>query len=611
MLHRRFPLLALTLVLTLSPAVLGASAPEPGTLFLYPERIDLGDDGFAEAERGVLFVPVRRSHPESGVLGLEVYRFRATAKTDNLPIFLLHGGPGWPGFGDSLEEPGYYERRIRPFIEVADLIVVGQRGIGSSKPDTACEPPAEVAPDVVLADDEAAAQLRETAARCKSFWDGQGLDLKGFTVVEAAADVDDVREALGYERIVLWGGSFGSHWSLAVMRFHPEIVARAVLRGLEGPDHTYDMPSEVLEDLERIAAAAEASPDLRPLIPEEGLLDAFRKVVARAEDEPIEVEVRGEDGELQTVRFDAEDVRGMAMGTTRSARSRDSLPRWPGEILELVAGDFRNAAKAKLRRGSGFPTASFFMLDCGSGISKVRAAELAADETVATVGRIGSFYQATCPVWESDLGEEFRRNFPTEIPTVLVHGNWDLSTPLGNVLDLVPYFENGKLVVVDGGTHSALTQALEASESFREALMGFVWTGDYEAVPTEVKMPPIAWEVPEDEGSPPKELDKYWMVFLERGDDPPQLDEEASAELQRRHLAHLSKMHREGYSLVAGPFEVGEEEPLRGIVLYRGDLEGDRVRELASADPAVEAGRLKVRVMKWWTPGGAMTFPDD
>ncbi len=112
----------------------------------------------------------------------------------------------------------------------------------------------------------------------------------------------------------------------------------------------------------------------------------------------------------------------------------------------------------------------------------------------------------------------------------------------------------------------------------------------------------------DSEGNPPTEFDQYWMVFLIRGDDPPQLDEEASADLQRRHLAHLSKVHREGYSLAAGPFEVPADEPMRGIVLFRGDLEKERVVELASADPAVETGRLKVRVMRWCTPAGAMRF---
>ena len=112
----------------------------------------------------------------------------------------------------------------------------------------------------------------------------------------------------------------------------------------------------------------------------------------------------------------------------------------------------------------------------------------------------------------------------------------------------------------------------------------------------------------DSEGNPPRQFDSYWMVFLERGDDPPELEDSASADLQRKHLAHLSKVRSEGFALVAGPFEVPAEESLRGIVLYRGDLEKEKVEQLASADPAVKAGRLKVRVLRWWTPGGALQF---
>ncbi len=109
-------------------------------------------------------------------------------------------------------------------------------------------------------------------------------------------------------------------------------------------------------------------------------------------------------------------------------------------------------------------------------------------------------------------------------------------------------------------------------------------------------------------GNPPAEFETYWMVFLERGDHPPELDKDASAELQRQHLAHLGKLWYDGYSLIAGPFEVPAEEKLRGIVLFRGDLTQDQVAELANADPAVKAGRLKVRVFKWWTGAGVMKF---
>ena len=506
--HRRiafsFTLLAFAIFLS-SPSVTFADAgplmPDAGTLFLYPERIAFEDGGRVEAERGVMYVPLKRSDPESRTVSVEIYRFpaAATANEDTPPVFVLHGGPGWPGLEGSLERSGYYRSRIRPLTDLADVVVVGQRGIGSSKPDTACEPIPEPAPDAEVSEEERFTLVRQASQRCKDFWEGRGLDLTGFTVVEAAADVNDIRAALGYGKITLWGGSFGSHWSMAILRFHPEMVARAVLTGLEGPDHTYDMPGDVLKAVERMAEAAEASPTLRPHLPDEGLVAAFRRAVARAAKQPIMISVpHPETQEPTKVRFDAEDVRGMALGYSGTARSRRRLPKWPMELLEVLDGDFEKAAEDELDDGNRFPTASFFMLDCGSGISRARMERLLADPAADVVGPLGWFYRAACPVWGSDLGEEFRQNFETEVPAVLVHGNWDTSTPLENALELAPFFKNGKLVVVKGGTHGALREAMAESESFREALRKFVESGDLSDLPAEVEMPAIEWEVPQE-----------------------------------------------------------------------------------------------------------------
>lgn len=105
------------------------------------------------------------------------------------------------------------------------------------------------------------------------------------------------------------------------------------------------------------------------------------------------------------------------------------------------------------------------------------------------------------------------------------------------------------------------------------------------------------------------EFDRYYMVFLYRGDHPPQLDEKAAQDLQAQHLRHLESLWEDGYALIAGPFGGGANEPLRGIVLFRGDLEATKVRELAEADPAVKAGRLKVKVLPWFTGAGYLAFP--
>jgi uncharacterized protein YciI len=67
-------------------------------------------------------------------------------------------------------------------------------------------------------------------------------------------------------------------------------------------------------------------------------------------------------------------------------------------------------------------------------------------------------------------------------------------------------------------------------------------------------------------------------------------------------------MAREGHMVAAGPFGDQEDERLRGLALYRvGSIE--EARRLAEADPAVEAGRLEVEVMTWYTQKGALAFP--
>jgi len=476
-----------------------APGPAPGTIVLHTERIPLAAGGFAEAERGTMYVPVNRSNTASGVLALEIYRFKANASATKgtPPVFLLHGGPSFLGLAERLARSGFYESDIVPFREIADLVVVSQRGIGPSKPTTLCDRPPALPLDAPVSPEAAAASFRQMSAACKAYWDGQGLDLRGFTVVEAAADVNDVRRALGYDTITLWGASFGSHWGMAIMRFHPGIVARAVLFGMEGPDHTYDMPSAVLGSLSRMAAAADQAPALKGMIPEGGLLKAFKTVIDRVEKAPVKVTVTNPaTGRPQVVVFDAWRVRQLAMGYSGRVASRRGMQTWPADVLALYRGDFAQAALSLVAPDEGYRTASYFMLDCGSGISPAREATLNADPAVAVLGEVNLDYQAGCPIWHSNLGNEFRKNFDTSIPAVIAYGTWDVSTPQENALELAPFFKKHTLVKVVGGSHGSLGDGMRASASFRKAVMKFAQTGDMSDVPAQVDLPVIEWVVP-------------------------------------------------------------------------------------------------------------------
>jgi len=473
-----------------------AKSPAPGTIFLYPERITLKEGGFFAAERGMMFVHVNRSDKKSAVIGIEVYRFKASekAKSGTPPIFFLHGGPSFAGLERSLERPGTFEERWLPLLDVSDVVVVGQRGIGSSKPNTIIETTMNFPLDREVTEEEAAAALREACAKEKAFWETQGLDLSGLTVIEAAADVNDVRKALGYEKVIIWGGSFGSHWGMAVMRYYPEIVERAILRGMEGPNHTYDHPGHMWNVYKRVAAEAEKAPELQSLIPEGGLIEAIKTVVERIKKKPVKVTVTDpKTRNPQEVLFTAREAGRLARGYS------GGLPGWPANVITLYNGDFSKAAERAVRRQGSrrFSTASFYMLDHGSGITPEREAEMKSDPAVKILGDINANYTMTREVWGSDLGDEFRQNFKTDIPTVIVHGTWDTSTPYENALELVPYFKNSKFIPVIRGPHGAIRAAMNASEQFRKGVMHFAATGDMSELPDKVEMPPVDWVIPE------------------------------------------------------------------------------------------------------------------
>jgi uncharacterized protein YciI len=74
-------------------------------------------------------------------------------------------------------------------------------------------------------------------------------------------------------------------------------------------------------------------------------------------------------------------------------------------------------------------------------------------------------------------------------------------------------------------------------------------------------------------------------------------------ELQRQHLAHLTKMGEEGKLVLAGPLL--DDGTIRGLLVYKaGSIE--EARAWAEADPAVKAGRLKVEMHPWMVQRGIL-----
>lgn len=106
----------------------------------------------------------------------------------------------------------------------------------------------------------------------------------------------------------------------------------------------------------------------------------------------------------------------------------------------------------------------------------------------------------------------------------------------------------------------------------------------------------------------PASFDVRTVVYLRRGTDPPDLDEEASTALHHAHLAHLADLGRRGIVAANGPLLDQSDASLRGMSVYT--VEPAEARRLAEQDPAVRAGRFRVDVARWAVAAGRIAFPE-
>ena len=441
-----------------------------------------------EVEAGVLRVPESRKRPSDRELSLPYYRLRTDAVSPAPPIFLLAGGPGSSWIRRFENEENYEE--VRFYQSFADVVLFDQRGGGTSQPEMGCSQRQKLPFDLALTPDHVLPAMADLARQCREHWTDQGVDLSAFNTDENAADVDALRRALGYSRITLVGGSYGSHLALHLMRRFPDTIERVLLYGVEGVDHTWDDPGAKLDTLRRIAAAAEASPELAPSIPEGGLLHALRTVLHRLEKEPIitTVEHRGSTHEVLVDHWLVQRI------AARQAGRRSRPNAWPEMILDMYRGDYSKVAMGALAlRHLRLQDPMHYTMDCASGISESRRKQYLSDPARDILGELNSEYSALCDVWQvEDLGAEFRQAVSSDIPALLIHGTWDTSTPIENARETVKTLSRGHLVELVGGNHGALYNLYAHRPESRQWIQGFFMGADV-PLPDKVEMPSLEY----------------------------------------------------------------------------------------------------------------------
>lgn len=391
------------------------------------------------AECGTLSVPENTDQPSGRRLDLFVAVLRATGSpVANDPVFLIAGGPGGSITREFPKVAGVFGR-----LNVhRDLVLVDQRGTGRSHPLSCDQPKSGL--------DEDAQQLEQRLAACVKDLDA---DLRYYGTHDAILDLDRVRAALGYERINLYGGSYGTRVALAYARAYPTRLRAMVLDGVVpfgvalGPN----MAQDAQRALDGLFDRCRSEPSCQQAFPD--LIADLRRLLARLESRiPVSL-MHPATAEPVTVMLS----RRIAAGTIRMlSYTSETAALLPLLVHEAAAGNLAPLA------GQALLAERLLELNEGMHFSVICSEDYpffgdVDDGGSYLAGMAGSDYRVVCADWpRASLPSSFFEPVHSDAPTLLLSGALDPVTPPANAERARATLPHSRHLILQGEAHGIM-----------------------------------------------------------------------------------------------------------------------------------------------------------
>ncbi len=383
---------------------------------------------------GYLLVPENRAVPNSRTIRLPyaILHSRAAAPQPDPIIYTSSGGPGYGAFG-AWKHLAYNF----PFLETRDILLLEQRGTRWADPYLACPEINQVMfENLTLSLDRPAEIAREVEAAlaCRDALLAQGIDLRGYTTLESAADLEDFRALLGLEQWNFIGTSYATRIALTLMRLAPNSLRAVVLDSVYDPSVSYleqRVPTyaNVLQTLFAQCAADAKCGTAYPNLPMH-----WQAVIARANHTPIPVTIRHpKTAEPLSLTLRGDDL---TLGVFNAMRDARLLPLLPFLIEELYAGNLDIIVPIAQNGFAGMfntPLGMYYAVECAEEYpfsDPVRQQEIAH----AYLG-FENFLPtpsdpAVCAAWNLPaVDPSFREPVSSATPTLIFHGELDAVLP--------------------------------------------------------------------------------------------------------------------------------------------------------------------------------------
>lgn len=407
----------------------------------------------AQALCGTYTVFENRSTRRGRTIGIRFILIKAKHPSHRALVF----NPGGPGVSATAMAPEFADIATGAFAWLRnryDVLLVDNRGTGGSAPQQ-CNfaPPGR--PDLYF-------RQVWPDALVESCRNGLAMhaDLSLYSTDPAADDLDDLRAALGYPKLVLFGGSYGTFFYLDYARRHPKHVESIVLEGV-APPHFYIIPLPMARGaqtaIDGLESACRSNAACAAHFP--GFAAHFAAVVRRFDAGPVTLSVEN------TATHKAQRVQLSKEVFVETIRHAMYVPAEASYIPVTVERAYHNnyTPLAELVASQ----AQFFANLQANGLNlSVTCAEDIPFITEQAVVRdsSGTFegdarvraQQRACRIWHvAPVSVDFIKPVRSNAPILMISGSDDPATPPSYGRAALAYLPHARQMLVPGASHDS------------------------------------------------------------------------------------------------------------------------------------------------------------
>ena len=452
--HRRIPVTRLIGALVITGLVMSLPAFADDTASSTPKESDQSScylDGLSEQLTcGYITVPENANKPDGKQIQIHYAVLPAIKSSGHSEALLaIAGGPGQ----SAMDNATFFNRTFSKVRQQRDILLIDQRGTGRSN-ILNCE--AEGAESALAINEADFDTTKETQTCLDNLSDS---DVTQYGSLNALEDFEAVRQHLGYQKLHIYGISYGTRMAQLYMRHYPEVLSTVTIDGVvpmqqnvlvigQAISRAFDL---LLQNCADNALCNNQFPQLRA---------ELESVDAKLAIAPIITQVRdpltGDSTQLTMTR-------AKFMGAIRMALYSSSIRALLPHAIHQAANDNFQAIMglyALNLDSTGIAMGMHASVVCGEDWQRMTPSEREEVNSTYFGQEMIKGFEQSCSVWNVPaVDESFSAPISSDIPTLVLSGQVDPATPPSWGELAMEKLTNAKHFVAPYATHGVAGQS--------------------------------------------------------------------------------------------------------------------------------------------------------